>query len=355
MQVHQFHTEVNYGDAIGNQMWSLQRLLRKMGYRSEVFCEQLPLDLRSPVRPIAEYDSYSSPQNLLLVHFSRACSPNVLTWLRRIPDRKVLVYHNITPDTFFVGVNPLYAQAAKVGREQLGVLRTLTEAGWGDSSFDIEELEEQGWVRLGVLPIVFEPRRYAVRPDREVLQRLQQGFTVLSVGRLAPSKRLQDLLVVFYHLKRLVRPDARLVLVGSGLGMEPYVAFLKAVVSKLDLHDVVFAGHVSMSQLVAYYRRAGVYLSMSAHEGFGVPLLESAHFGVPVVAYKAGAVPDTLAGRGILITARDHPAVAELLGLLAEDQELCGRLVARQRERVADFMPERVAERLQILLQELEV
>lgn len=136
--------------------------------------------------------------------------------------------------------------------------------------------------------------------------------------------------------------------------MEPYVAFLKAVVSKLDLHDVVFAGHVSMSQLVAYYRRAGVYLSMSAHEGFGVPLLESAHFGVPVVAYKAGAVPDTLAGRGILITARDHPAVAELLGLLAEDQELCGRLVARQRERVADFMPERVAERLQILLQELE-
>jgi glycosyltransferase involved in cell wall biosynthesis len=265
------------------------------------------------------------------------------------------VYHNITPHTFFVGVNPLYAQAARVGRDQLGVLRGLTEAGWGDSAFDCEELAEKGWVRLGVLPIVFEPRRYAVRPDRGVLQELRQGFTVLSVGRLAPNKRLQDLLLVHYYLKRLVRSDARLVLVGSGVGMEPYVAFLKALLARLNLRDVVFAGHVSMSQLVAYYRRAGVYLSMSAHEGFGVPLLESAHFGVPVVAYKAGAVPDTLAGSGVLITARDYQAVAELLGLLAEDQDLRGQLVAHQRERAADFTPERVAERLQTLLYDLGI
>jgi len=353
MQVHQFHTQVNHGDAIGNQMWSLQHLLRKMGYRSEVFCEQLPLDLRSRVRAIAEYESYSSPQNLLLVHFSRACSPDTLTWLRRIPDRKVLVYHNITPYTFFRGVNPLYAEAARMGREQLTILRALTEAGWGDSAFDCQELAERGWRRLGVLPIVFEPRRYAVRPDRKVLQGWHEGFSVLSVGRLAPNKRLQDLLLVFYYLKRFVRPDARLVLVGSGLGMERYVAFLQAVVSKLELQDVVFAGHISVSQLVAYYQCASVYLSMSVHEGFGVPLLESAHFGVPVVAYKTAAVADTLGGSGALITTRDYPAVAELLGLLAEDQELCGRLIARQRERVADFLPGRVAERLQALLQDL--
>jgi glycosyltransferase involved in cell wall biosynthesis len=279
----------------------------------------------------------------------------VLNWLERIPDRKVLVYHNITPHAYFAGVNDVYLEAARVGREQLSRLKALTEAGWGVSTFNCQELAEQGWLRVGVLPIVFDPKRYAVRPDRRVLKGWQGGFNVLFVGRVSPNKRFEDLILTFYYLKRHVQPDARLLLVGSPRGMEPYLEFLQALVKKLGLWDVAFTGHVSTEQLVAYYRCASIYLSMSEHEGFGVPLLESMYFGVPIVAYTAGAVPETLEGSSVLMTRKDHAAAAELIGLLLEDDHLRARVIARQRQRLQDFLPEKVEERLRELLHSLGI
>jgi glycosyltransferase involved in cell wall biosynthesis len=354
MQVHQFHVTVSFGDAISDQILSLQRLLRRMGYCSEIFCEQLPHHFRGRARQFVQYDRYSSSENLLLVHVSRGCSREVMAWLEQMPDRKVMVYHNITPHTYFAEIDTLYAEAARVGREQLDQLATLTEAGWGDSSFNNRELAERGWTQLGVLPIVFDPGRYAVRPDRQVLRRWRDGLNVLFVGRVAPNKCFEDLILTFYFLKRFVRPDSRLLLVGSTHRMGPYLEFLRALVRKLDLSDVVFAGHVSTSQLVAYYRCSSVYLSMSEHEGFGVPFLESMHFGVPIVAYKAAAVPETLGGAGVLVRSKEHAAVSELIGMLAQDGQLRDRIISRQRERLRDFMPQRIQERLQELLRDLK-
>ena len=352
MQVHQFHPTLSYGDAISNQIQSLQHLLRRMGHRSEVFCEQPPLYFNGRAVQVAQYVRYTSPGNVLLLHFSLGYSPEVIAWLERTPDRKILVYHNVTPHTYFAAVNEVYLEAAQVGREQLGRLRALTEAGWGDSTFNCQELAERGWTRLGVLPIIFDPRRYAVRPDRQVLKRWQGGANVLFVGRVSPNKRLEDLVLTFYYLKR-VRPDARLFLVGSARGMERYLEFLQALAKRLGLSDIVFTGHVSTEQLAAYYRCASVYLSMSEHEGFGVPLLECMHFGVPIVAYKVAAVPETLGGSGVLLTRKDYSRVAELIGLLGEDEGLRAKIVVRQRERLEAFLPGRVQEQLHKLLQDL--
>ena len=355
MQIHQFHPTVVYGNAIGDQILSLQRLLRHIGYSSEIFCEQLPIHFQGHTRRIAQYSHYSSPANILLLHFSLGYSPVVLSWIEQIPDRKVVVYHNITPHAYFNGINDVYRQAAEVGREQLDRLRVLTEAGWGDSTFNCQELLERGWTGVGVLPIIFDPQRYRVRPDRKVLQRWRDGVNVLFVGRVSPNKRFEDLILTFYYLKRLVRPDARLLLVGSAQGMEPYLDFLQALIERLGLSDIFFAGHVSTSQLVAYYQCARIYCSMSEHEGFGVPLLESMYFGVPIVAYKAAAVPETLGGSGVLVTAKDYVRVAELIGLLIEDISLRGQIVARQRERLRDFLPEKVEGRLWKLLRDLRI
>lgn len=186
-----------------------------------------------------------------------------------------------------------------------------------------------------------------------MLKRWQDGINVLFVGRVSPNKRFEDLILTFYYLKRLVRPDARLLLVGSARGMEPYLEFLQALVERLDLSDVIFTGHVSTAQLVAYYRCASIYLSMSEHEGFGMPLLESMHFGVPIVAYKMSAVPETLGGSGILVKGKEYAAVAELIGLLAEDGDLRARITERQRGRLQDFLPEKVEEHLRELLDNL--
>ncbi len=346
MQVHQFYPTVSYGDAASNQILSLQRLLQRLGYRGEVFCEHLPLLFEGRARQITQYARYSSPTNILLLHFSIGYSTEVLSWLEQVPDRKVVIYHNITPPAYFAGINEFYFEAAQSGRKQLDRLRALAEAGWGVSTFNCQELAERGWTNVGVLPIIFDSRRYAVRPDRKVLKRWQGGVNILFVGRVVPNKRFEDLILTFYYLKRFVRPDARLLLVGSVQKVESYLEFLQALVTRLGLSDVVFTGHVSTSQLVAYYRCASVYLSMSEHEGFGAPLLESMHFEVPIVAYKAAAVPETLGGSGISVTVKDYAAVAELVGLLVEDEGLRAQVVARQRERLRDFLPEKIEERL---------
>jgi glycosyltransferase involved in cell wall biosynthesis len=329
----------------------LQGLLRGLGYQSEIFCERRPLHFDGHAQQITEY--VPSAEHVFLLHFSLGYSHEVMTWIRRLPGRKVLVYHNITPPSYFAGINDVYFEAARAGREQLDALRTVTEAAWGDSSYNCRELAERGWNHVGVLPIIFDFRRYAARPDRKVFTRCSGSPNILFVGRTSPNKCFKDLILTFYYLKRHVRPDARLLLVGSAHGMEVYLEFLQALVRALGLSDVVFAGHVSDSELMAYYRCADVYLSMSDHEGFGVPLLESMHFGVPIVAYKAAAVPETLDDSGILVTEKDHPVIAELIGLLLEDAELRDRLVARQRERLKSFTPERVGERLQALLHSL--
>jgi glycosyltransferase involved in cell wall biosynthesis len=354
MDVHQFFPAPSYGGAISNQLLSLQRLLQGLGYGSEIFCEQEPVHFGGQARPVGQYASYSSADNVLLLHFALHYSAEVLSWLAQIPDRKVLVYHNITPKAYFAGINGVLYEAALAGRRQLDRLRALTVAGWGDSGFNSQELAERGWRRLGVLPIVFDSARYAARPDRKTLQRYQGGTNLLFVGRLVPNKCFEDLILIFYYFKRYVRPEARLLLVGSTSKMAPYLDYLQSLIARLDLSDVVFAGHVSTAELVAYYRCASVFVSMSEHEGFGVPLLESMHFEVPVVAYQAAAVPETLGGCGFQVTAKDHRAVAELIGLLLEDEALRRRIVARQRARPPAFYPDQVAPRLSTLLQDLD-
>jgi glycosyltransferase involved in cell wall biosynthesis len=274
-------------------------------------------------------------------------------WLAKTPDRKALLYHNITPSSYFAGTNEAFRDAAIAGRKQLSTLASLVPHGWGVSDYNCRELAEAGWSQPRVLPIVFEPRRYNVRPDRRTLTQWQGGLNVLFVGRLSPNKRHEDLVLTFYHLKRLVRPDARLLLVGSWHDTRPYLEYLRALVDRLGLRDVVFAGHVDASELVAFYRAADVYLSMSEHEGFGVPLLESMHFSLPIVAYSAAAVPETLGGTGILFTSRDYRAVAELVAMLAEDESLRARVCERQQERLRDFLPNRAEERLRELLREV--
>jgi glycosyltransferase involved in cell wall biosynthesis len=354
MQIHQFHPALSEGDAIGNQIQSLHEILRQLGYRGEIWCEQRPWSFRGRVRLIAQYERFSSPENILLLHYSQYYSSETMRWLWQIPDRKVLIYHNITPAAYFAGFNEVYAERARLGRAQLPRLAALTEAGWGVSQFNAGELAELGWPKVGVLPIVVDPRRCGVRADRGVLRRLNGGYNVLFVGRIVPNKRFEDLIAVFYYLKRFLRRDSRLVLVGSASGMETYLAFLRALVSRLGLTDVVFAGHVSASELAAYYRVADVYLSMSEHEGFGVPLVECMLLGVPVVAYRSAAVPETLGQSGLLIQTRDHASIAGLLGLLSEDRDLAHQIVAQQRERCVDFAPARIREVLRGLLQGLE-
>jgi glycosyltransferase involved in cell wall biosynthesis len=90
--------------------------------------------------------------------------------------------------------------------------------------------------------------------------------------------------------------------------------------------------------LVTYYRLADIYVSMSEHEGFGKPLIESMYFGIPVLAYAAAGVPETMGGAGVLFREKDYEALAELVDIIVKDETIRDRIVARERERVKEFL-----------------
>ncbi|MBI2468309.1 MAG: glycosyltransferase, partial [Candidatus Rokubacteria bacterium] len=124
----------------------------------------------------------------------------------------------------------------------------------------------------------------------------------------------------------------------SATDMEAYLAACPKLAAELGVLDgVVFTGLVPQADLCTYYRLASVYLSMSEHEGFCVPLLEAMHFGVPIVAYASTGVPDTLGDAGLLVDDKDFPSIAELLHRVVTEPAVRETPAARQRRRLRAF------------------
>jgi glycosyltransferase involved in cell wall biosynthesis len=256
----------------------------------------------------------------------------------------VLVYHNVTPPRYFSGVNPAVALRTQDGQAELSRFRERTVLALGDSEFNRHDLINAGYTCTAVLPVIVPENLQRVTPDGVVLDQLKGGVNLLCVGRVVPNKRHEDVIkVLFYY--RHIEPKARLFLVGHTRYYQPYVYWLRGLVTWLGLAEAVtFTGHVSDAALAAYYRGSDVFVYMSEHEGFGVPLVECMRFDVPIIAYDSTAVPETLGGAGVLVRSKRFPVVAELVHLLQTDTALRAQVTARQRERARDFAPDLVVE-----------
>jgi len=182
-----------------------------------------------------------------------------------------------------------------------------------------------------VLPIVLDLQAYR-RPASPVIRRLYADgrVNILFVGRIIPNKKIEDLIRIFAVYQRWIEPRSRLLLVGDHRGHERYYDRLREMVRDLRLDEVVFSGHVDDDELMAFYSVADLFLCLSEHEGFCVPLLEAMTFGIPVVAYDAGAVAETLRGGGVLLREKRPEAVAELVHVLRTDPALRWSVLATQ-------------------------
>ena len=199
------------------------------------------------------------------------------------------------------GVHEPLARELAWRLEQMKALAGVAPVVMADSRFNAAELEAAGYGPVRVLPLLLDFDRIAAAPDAALLRRLDDGkANVLFVGRCVPNKRIEDLLHAFHYFQSFMAPESRLILVGSLAGFERYHAYLRSIACRLGLQDVLFTGAVPQAELNAYYAAAAVFLCMSEHEGFCIPLLESLAHDVPVVAFAAAAVPETLDGAGIL-------------------------------------------------------
>jgi len=342
--VHQLVPNFDDSDAIGNHIRALRGLLRDWGHASDVYAQYMHEALIGDARFYTRYRDVSRPENVLLFHFS--IGSEVTSFFAGLPDRKVVVYHNITPAEYFVGVNARVADRCRRGRWELGRLARVTDLALGVSEFNRQELEAAGFRRTGVLPILLDWGHYAHPPVRRLLEQHGRGTILLYVGRVAPNKRVEDLVKAYYFYRRL-DPASRLLVVGSAVDTEGYLAGCQKLAAELGVTDgVLFTGAVSQAELCTYYRLATVYLSMSEHEGFCVPLLEAMHFGVPIVAYAAAGVPGTLGDAGLPVAEKDFPTIAELLHRVVTEPVLRDAIVAAQRERLKAFDRDVIGEQL---------
>jgi len=339
--VHQVLATLGYGDAIGHEVLGIQRVLRSAGFVSDIFVETSDPRLESLTRDYRELTAASHPDNLLLHHFSIGSKASRTAYA--LPDRMALVYHNITPPEYFVGVHELLVELCFLGRRELSAYVDRCELALGDSEFNRAELEALGFESTGVLPVVPDFSHLDVPPDPFVAREFDdEQVNVLFVGRVIPNKRIEDLIRVFHAYKTLYNHKSRLLVVGAQGGFEKYVAMLTGLIGRLGTKDVHLTGHVTNAELAAYYDVADVFLCASEHEGFCVPLTEAFYARIPVVAYAATAVPSTMDGAGVLYTDRDPMHVAALVDAIASDRALADRIVAGQdaalsRLRARDF------------------
>ena len=342
MNVHQFSTSLTYGDAISDEMLEIQKVLRAAGHESEIYVRFFDPRLARLVHDFREYRRLARPENVAIFHFSIGSPVSKL--FARIPDRKIMIYHNITPHEFFLDTHRILTRECYKGRLEISLFAGKVDLALGDSDFNRRELEREGYAPTGVLPILMDFSKFDVPGDPVTRDLYGDGKTTfLFVGRVIPNKKFEDLIRVFHVYRKYFNADARLILAGDYRGMERYLAALQDLVDRLAVPGVVFTGHVEFAELVALFRLADVYLSLSEHEGFGVPLLEAAHLGLPVVAFAAGAVEETMNGGGVLLRRKKPVEVAALLDALVRDRALRERVAAGQRAALEPFRPENVA------------
>jgi glycosyltransferase involved in cell wall biosynthesis len=329
MQVHQMLAALSYGDAIGNEALRIQEILREEGFDSQIFAESVHPEMAGRARKLWDYREVSSKDTLLILHFS--IGAGVSTYAYHLPDPILLVYHNITPARWFQDFHRHLAGLCYHGRRELQAFVPRVRLAVGDSEFNRSELEAVGFHPTGVLPLLLDPGRLEIPGNEVVLAMFDDEKTnFLFVGRVIPNKCFHDLIKVFAFYQRYIDRNSRLLLVGEWVGFEKYHEALVRMVDDLALKDVVFTGHVEDDDLVAYYQSADLFLCLSEHEGYCVPLIEAFRFGVPVMALDAGAVPETLSGAGILIREKRIDEIAMMAHAVVTDEELQQRLVEGQ-------------------------
>ncbi|MFN3235523.1 MAG: glycosyltransferase [Pseudomonadales bacterium] len=343
---------LSFGDAISNQAIFLFAEFQKRGYESQIMVRSEHIDPRVAGHCISFRPEDIQDTDHLIYHHS--IGSEITPFVESFAGRKCMIYHNITPPEFFLRYRPEFARLLRDGLEELWGLADSIPVAFSDSFFNASDLVRYGFNSPKVLPLPVDPKNWLVSPDKIMMASLRGKKNIVFVGRYSPNKRQVELVKLLGWLKQY-EPNSRLVLAGFGVESDPYMLELRGTIAELGLEeDVILTGHISLEELLAVYRSADIFLSLSQHEGFGVPLLEAMWFDIPVVAVKHAAIGETLAGAGLLVSASERlSSLAKLVAKLLVDSELRHKVLARQRQRRVQNLPSQMQGEIDDLLRTL--
>jgi glycosyltransferase involved in cell wall biosynthesis len=351
MIVNQWVPAAHRGDAVGDHARTLRDLLRGWGHQSDIFALSIDEGLEDEIRRWGTSESRGGDATIL--HFA---VPSPMTdAFRTLPGARILHYHNVTPAHFFAPFDTGICRMAAAGRRELASLAGHVDLALGVSEFNRRELEALGFAPTGVLPLALDTSRLTSAPRVPSIEAiLQDGLVnILFVGRIAPNKKIEDHIRLAEQYKRYVDVYYRFIFVGKYDAVPRYHAAVRALIAEYRMlpDRFWFTGPVTDDELAAYYRNAHAYVSLSEHEGFCAPLVEAMTMAVPVLAYGAGAVPETMGGAGIVFAPKDLEVAAELLGALVYDAPLREAIIRGQRERARAFSLDRLRQPLTSILE----
>ncbi|WP_395007360.1 glycosyltransferase family 4 protein, partial [Undibacterium sp.] len=350
--IHQFSFACSAGDGVTNSLFYIRKLLRELGFASEIYSETIPDELRSEVKDLSELEDKEGV--VLLSH--HCMGYDNWKWLlgQRMP--KIMVYHNITPIDLLPDDGDI-RRWAQLGRDQLREWAPHFFGAIGVSTLNSEELTRNSYANVATIPLLvdFEKLRQ-VTPDFTGLSEFQHTYNVLFVGRICENKKQDELIEMMHHLRYRSRSPVRLILAGavtSGL----YKAAIEKRIRELGLDaHVSFVGKVSDERLLGLYQSADVFVSMSAHEGFGMPLIEAMQYELPVIARNSSNIADTLGRGGLLLPSHTNPwEFAQAVGDLMDAPALRRDILARQHENLERFSKRTVLMQLTTYLQQVGI
>ncbi len=340
MRIDQLVPAFHRGDAIGDEAAFLRHFFRSQGYESDIYRLTCDQELERESRDFASF-APPEPNDIAILHFAL---PSPLSQaFSRLTCRKVLLSHNVTAPEFFLGFSDEMVRLARLGREELASLAPVVDIGLADSPFNARELKALGCRETQVFPLFIDFSRYEKPMDGFTFDFFRDDRTnILFVGRVAPNKKIEDLIRVVFYYKKYISPLVRLMVVGKTGAVPKYYHSLVRFADDFFLRpeEVVFLGHVPDEEMFALYRAADVFLSLSEHEGFCLPLIESMIFDLPVIAYRSTAVPDTLDGAGVLVHDKQPARLAELVDIVARNRAVREKILAGQRRRLERFKAE---------------
>lgn len=352
MRIVQILPTISFGDAVGNDTIALKQVIEELGYTTAIYAENIDSRLSKGVALSLDKMPILNEDDIILYH--KSTGTDISFRLDQYNGRKIMIYHNITPPNYFSLYNVGSEQLTQYGYEGLVYLKDKIEYCLADSNYNKTELIKMGYTcPIDVLPILIPFEDYKQASNAKVIKQYSNdGYTnIIFVGRIAPNKKQENIIRTFYQYKQ-INPKSRLILVGSYSGMENYYERLVEYTKKLELEDVIFTGHIKFDEILAYYQIADVFLCMSEHEGFCVPLVEAMFFDVPIIAYNTSAIGDTLDGSGVLVDNNDPLEVAILIDRVVNNHELKNTIIQRQRKRLEDFEYEKIKDLFQNYLEQ---
>ncbi len=346
MKIVQVIGSFSRGDGIGNHIWELHKIFCAAGYCSEIYSQyQNEKQQIKKVKNISELRNVKS-DDILILHMCIGSMVN--RYIQRFSCKKIMIYHNITPPEFFKKYDINFYRMCKQGYKELKQLIGKFDCVAAMSEYNKKDLLQIGYrepisVLSGYLIPYYE---YQKEPDQRIIEKYQdEKKNFLFVGRVVPNKKQEDIIRVFAYYQKYFDSKVRLIFVGN-TNLKHYVEDLKQYVQMIGVENVIFTGSVSFAELIAYYQIADIFLCMSEHEGFCIPLIEAMLFQVPVVTYKATAIPDTMGQAGVMMQTKKPVVWCQVIERVLNQEFIREKIILSEQKRVKERMEYRKQEKV---------